>query len=62
MPALLAETVDDIVVVVGGIIPLQDYEYLYRQGVACIFGPGTKIPQAAREVLSSVREKTKVAA
>ena len=40
----------------------DNYEYLYQQGVACIFGPGTKIPQAAREVLSAVREKTKVAA
>ena len=62
MQVLLAEKVDDMVVVVGGVIPPQDYEYLYQQGVACIFGPGTKIPQAAREVLSAVREKTKVAA
>ena len=62
MQVLLVEKVDDMVVVVGGVIPPQDYEYLYQQGVACIFGPGTKIPQAAREVLSAVREKTKVAA
>ena len=62
MQVLLAEQVDDMIVVVGGVIPPQDYEYLYQQGVACIFGPGTKIPQAAREVLSAVREKTKVAA
>ena len=62
MQVLLAEKVDDMVVVVGGVIPPQDYEYLYQQGVACIFGPGTKIPQAAHEVLSAVREKTKVAA
>ena len=62
MQVLLAEKVDDMVVVVGGVIPPQDYEYLYQQGVACIFGPGTKIPQAAREVLSAVRERTKVAA
>ena len=62
MQVLRTEKVDDMVVVVGGVIPPQDYEYLYQQGVACIFGPGTKIPQAAREVLSAVREKTKVAA
>ena len=62
MQVLLAEKVDDMVVVVGGVIPPQDYEYLYQQRVACIFGPGTKIPQAAREVLSAVRERTKVAA
>ena len=62
MQVLLAEKVADMVVVVGGVIPPQDYDDLYQQGVACIFGPGTKIPQAAREVLSAVREKTKVAA
>ena len=62
MQVLRTEKVDDMVVVVGGVIPPQDYEYLYQQGVACIFGPGTKIPKAAREVLSAVREKTKVAA
>jgi methylmalonyl-CoA mutase len=62
MHALHAENVDDMVVVVGGVIPPQDYDYLYAQGVACIFGPGTQIPVAAREVLQAVRAKVKEAA
>lgn len=41
----------DIMVVVGGVIPPQDYEFLYNAGVSEIFGPGTIIPQAAREIL-----------
>jgi methylmalonyl-CoA mutase len=46
----------DIVVIVGGVIPKQDYEYLFKAGVKCIFGPGTPIPQCAREVLDAVKE------
>lgn len=42
---------DDILVVVGGIIPHADYDYLYEQGVAGIFGPGTKIARAAAQIL-----------
>ncbi|PSR08376.1 MAG: methylmalonyl-CoA mutase [Bacteroidetes bacterium] len=42
---------DDIYVVVGGVIPHQDYELLYQQGVAGIFGPGTKIARAAQDIL-----------
>lgn len=41
----------DILVIVGGVIPQQDYDFLYQQGVAGIFGPGTKIARAAREIL-----------
>lgn len=41
----------DIYVVVGGVIPHQDYEFLYEQGVAGIFGPGTKIAKAAMDIL-----------
>ena len=40
--------------IAGGVIPKQDYEYLYKAGVKCIFGPGTPIPQCAREVLDAV--------
>jgi methylmalonyl-CoA mutase len=47
---------DDIVVIAGGVIPRQDYDYLYGAGVKCIFGPGTPIPQCAREVLDAVNE------
>ena len=42
---------DDILVVVGGVIPPQDYEFLYQAGVAGVFGPGTVIPIAAQRVL-----------
>ena len=42
---------EDILVVAGGVIPAQDYAFLYDQGVTAIFGPGTKIPEAAIEIL-----------
>ncbi len=42
---------DDIMLVVGGVIPHKDYDFLYRQGVQAIFGPGTKIPRAAIDIL-----------
>ncbi|TXS91085.1 methylmalonyl-CoA mutase [Parahaliea aestuarii] len=47
---------DDIVVIAGGVIPRQDYDHLYQAGVKCIFGPGTPIPQCAREVLDAVNQ------
>lgn len=47
---------EDILVVVGGIIPHQDYEFLYDQGVAGIFGPGTKIAVAAQQILKVLIE------
>jgi methylmalonyl-CoA mutase len=46
---------NDIVVIAGGVIPQQDYDFLYKAGVKCIFGPGTPIPQCAREVLDAVK-------
>jgi methylmalonyl-CoA mutase len=49
---------DDIVVVVGGVIPAQDYEFLHDAGVAAVFGPGTNIPAAAAEVLGLLRRRT----
>jgi methylmalonyl-CoA mutase len=42
---------EDILVIVGGVIPQQDYDFLYEHGVAGIFGPGTKIPVAASKIL-----------
>jgi methylmalonyl-CoA mutase len=42
---------DDILVVVGGVIPPQDYDFLYQAGAVGIYGPGTVIPVAAREIL-----------
>jgi methylmalonyl-CoA mutase len=45
---------EDILVVVGGVIPAQDYEYLYEHGAAAIFGPGTVIPVAAQQVIEKI--------
>ena len=42
---------DDIMVVAGGVIPQQDYDELYQAGVVGVFGPGTKIANAAIEIL-----------
>jgi methylmalonyl-CoA mutase len=47
---------DDIIVVAGGVIPKKDYEYLYNRGVKCVFGPGTKIPPAAKQVLQAINK------
>jgi methylmalonyl-CoA mutase len=59
VPELLAQLRkqggDDIVVVVGGVVPTQDYEFLHDAGVAAVFGPGTNIPAAATEVLGLLR-------
>ena len=38
-------------IVAGGVIPQQDYEFLYKSGVSGIFGPGTKISNAAQDIL-----------
>ncbi|XP_062858309.1 methylmalonyl-CoA mutase, mitochondrial [Trichomycterus rosablanca] len=46
----------DILVICGGVIPPQDYEFMYQSGVCCIFGPGTRIPQAAVEVIDSIEK------
>jgi methylmalonyl-CoA mutase len=50
---------DDIIVVAGGVIPRPDYDFLYNAGVKGIFGPGTKIPLAARDVLDAINEAYK---
>jgi methylmalonyl-CoA mutase len=59
VPALIDELRtlghDDIAVVVGGVIPPQDYEFLYNSGVAGIYGPGTVIPAAAQHMLQVLR-------
>ncbi len=48
---------EDIMVIVGGVIPAQDYEFLYNQGVAGIFGPGTPIAKAAGAILELMLEE-----
>ena len=43
---------EDILVIAGGVIPQQDYDFLYHAGVFGIYGPGTKIAKAAQEILN----------
>jgi methylmalonyl-CoA mutase len=43
---------EDIMVIVGGVIPSQDYDFLYQAGAVAIFGPGTRIPDAAIQLLN----------
>jgi methylmalonyl-CoA mutase len=47
----------EVLVVVGGVIPAQDYDFLTKAGVAAIYGPGTNIPAAASEILSILRQR-----
>ncbi|PKD43164.1 methylmalonyl-CoA mutase [Rhodohalobacter barkolensis] len=47
---------EDIMVIVGGVIPNQDYKFLYDHGVAAVFGPGTVIPEAAQKILKILME------
>ncbi|MEY3514136.1 MAG: hypothetical protein RL420_1159, partial [Pseudomonadota bacterium] len=60
VPAIIAELkkqgADDIIVFVGGVIPRQDYDFLYQAGVKGIYGPGTPIPVSARDVLSHIQK------
>ena len=53
--ALRAQGANEIVVVVGGVIPASDYEFLHDAGVAAVFGPGSNIPRAAAEILTLIR-------
>ncbi len=48
---------EDIVVVVGGVIPVQDYAFLYEHGAAAVFGPGTIIPLAAEKMLEEIGQR-----
>jgi methylmalonyl-CoA mutase len=54
--ALKTAGAGDILVICGGVIPQQDYQFLYDRGVKAIFGPGTNIPDAARDILRLIRE------
>jgi methylmalonyl-CoA mutase len=53
--ALKAKGAEDILVICGGVIPQQDYDFLKKAGVKAIFGPGTNIPAAAKDILSLIR-------
>ena len=54
--ALKSRDAGDILVICGGVIPQQDYEFLYEKGVKAIFGPGTNIPAAATKILDLIRQ------
>jgi methylmalonyl-CoA mutase len=54
--ALKAQGAGDIIVICGGVIPQQDYDFLRGAGVKAIFGPGTNIPEAARDILRLIAE------
>jgi len=58
LPQLVAELKklnrEDILVVVGGVIPAQDYDFLREHGASAIFGPGTVIPVAAKRILEEL--------
>ncbi|MDD0854469.1 methylmalonyl-CoA mutase [Halobacteriovorax sp. GB3] len=63
IPDLIAELkkldADDIIVFCGGVIPKQDYDFLWNAGVKGIFGPGTPIPECARKVIDEVKKAQK---
>jgi methylmalonyl-CoA mutase len=52
----------EIIVICGGVIPPQDYEFLIQAGVSAIYGPGSNIPQAAHEILEIIRRRRAAAA
>ncbi|RJL06747.1 methylmalonyl-CoA mutase [Paracoccus aestuarii] len=54
--ALRAQGAGEVLVICGGVIPQQDYDFLRRAGVKAIFGPGTNIPSAAADILRLIRE------
>ena len=61
LPQLAAELKklgrEDIVIIAGGVIPEQDYEYLYNHGASAIFGPGTVIPDASITILNEIYKR-----
>ncbi|MEO5733929.1 MAG: methylmalonyl-CoA mutase family protein, partial [Rubrivivax sp.] len=59
--SLKAQGADDIIVFVGGVIPQQDYDFLYAAGVKGIYGPGTPIPASAKDVLEQIRSAQQAA-
>ncbi len=54
--ALEAQGAGNVIVICGGVIPQQDYDFLRKAGVKAIFGPGTNIPAAARDILALIRQ------
>jgi methylmalonyl-CoA mutase len=60
--ALKAAGAEDILIVCGGVIPPQDYEFLLSHGVSAIYGPGSNIPDAAHEILGLIEQRRAAAA
>lgn len=64
VPALISELkkvgAGDKIIICGGVIPQQDYQFLRDAGVSAIFGPGTRIPLAAREVVQKISENLRL--
>ncbi|MEG1102612.1 MAG: methylmalonyl-CoA mutase family protein, partial [Comamonas sp.] len=60
VPAIIEELkkqgADDIIVFVGGVVPAQDYEFLFKAGVKGVYGPGTAIPASAKDVLENIKK------
>ena len=61
LKVLGSQSGSDILVVCGGVIPARDYDFLYKAGVSAIFGPGTKIPKAAADILLLLKKAGKAA-
>jgi methylmalonyl-CoA mutase len=63
VPAIIAELKklgrDDIMVICGGVIPAQDYKFLYDAGAVAIFGPGTSVAAAGKQILEVLIESVK---
>ena len=61
IPAVIAELKklgrEDIVVIAGGVIPMQDYDFLYKAGVAAIFGPGSSVMKSAISIMDILLDK-----
>ena len=64
VPAIIEELkkqgADDIIVFVGGVVPAQDYDFLYQAGVKGVYGPGTPIPASAKDVLEHIKRAASV--
>jgi methylmalonyl-CoA mutase len=58
---LISSGAKDVIVVVGGVIPKQDYDFLYKTGAAAIFGPGTPIPECGLEIIKAINANSKEA-
>jgi len=61
VPELIAELEklgrEDIIIIVGGVIPAQDYDFLYNAGAVAIFGPGTVIPVSAQKIIEEIYKR-----